>query len=407
MRFRESLQVLQIPDYRYFLAARFLATFGMQMQALVVSWQIYQRTKDPLMLGLIGGVEAVVFISTVMWAGHFADRREKRSIILATEAVLLLCSLGLWAFARLPDAPVAWAYALIAVTGLARAFLWPASFSYSELTVPKAIYSRAATLNSTSWEVASISGPAVGGILYAWSGATVAYAVITALLASALVLAWRIGPRPPVPAPERESEPLLSGARFVLRHPMMLGAMSLDMFAVLFSNVLAVLPLFADQMGVGAAGLGWMRAAPSLGAVLMAILIASRPPFEQAGRTLLSAVTVYGLAILGFALAGHVNHFGWALAALGVSGMADNISVIIRASIIQANTPDHLRGRVSSINGIFIGSSNEIGAFRAGLFAKLFGAVPSVVLGGVLTLATVACVAWTVPGLRRLQRIHK
>ncbi|TXH17714.1 MAG: MFS transporter [Gammaproteobacteria bacterium] len=407
MRFRDSIAVLQIRDYRYFLSARFLATLGMQMQVLVISWQIYERTKDPFMLGLIGGVEAVVFICAALWAGHFADRHEKRAIIVSAETVLLLCSVGLWFVTLHPSASLLWAYALIAVTGLARSFLWPASFSYSELTVPKAIYSRAATLNSTGWEIASITGPALGGILYAWKGPAVTYGLIISLLFGAVCCASFLGKRPAVHQPPKDpNDGLLSGARFVLSKPLMLGAMSLDMFAVLFSNVYAILPVFADRMGVGAPGLGYLRAAPSIGAILMAMIIASRPPFQKAGQTLLNAVAVYGVCILGFAWAGYTNAFVWALVMLGLSGMADNISVVIRASIMQAETPDHMRGRVSSINGMFIGSSNEIGAFRAGAAAKLFGTIPSVVFGGAMTLLTVALVTWKVPALRRLGTIH-
>jgi len=406
MSFQDSLAVLSIRDYRYFLSARFLATLGMQMQGLVIAWQIYERTKDPFMLGLIGGVEAVVFISVALYAGHFSDRHEKRRIILITESVLLLCTLGLWWVSHAPDISIVWAYVLIGVTGLARSFLWPASFSYSELTVPKAIYSRAATMNSTAWEVASISGPALGGILYAWQGSTVTYTIIALLLGAALLCASFISPRPPIKQPDTKTgADFLSGARFVWNNPLMLGAMSLDMFAVLFSNVLAILPVVADRMGMGPQGLGWMRAAPSIGAIVMAIAIASRPAFRRAGQTLLKAVTIYGFCILGFAAAAFFNSYSFALLALALSGMADNISVIIRASIMQAETPDHLRGRVSSINGMFIGSSNEIGAFRAGAAAKLLGTIPSIAFGGIMTLATVALVAWKVPALRQLTTI--
>jgi hypothetical protein len=222
------------------------------------------------------------------------------------------------------------------------------------------------------------------------------------------LFSMRISPRPPITVPPKDpSAGFWTGMRFVFSNQILLGAMTLDMFAVLFGGAYAVLPIFADRMGVGAQGLGWLRAAPSLGAIAMALIIASRPPFQRAGRALMAAVAFFGLFTLAFAIAGHYRLYGWALAALALTGMADNISVVIRASAVQANTPNHLRGRVSSVNGIFIGSSNELGAFESGLAAKFMGLVPSVIFGGCMTLITVALVAWKAPKLRKLGVIHK
>lgn len=406
--FADAWAVLRIRDYRYFLLSRFLATLSTQMQGLVVSWQVYEMTKDALALGLIGGVEAAVFISFVTWAGHVADATEKRRIIILTQVLLLGCTGLLCVLARGPGTSVGWIYVLIGFTGLGRSFLWPASFAYSELTVPKAIYSRAATMNSTSWEVGSIVGPAIGGFIYASRGPAFAYAVVAALMAVAIGFSLLIGRRPPVARPPKDpTAGFWSGMKFVFSNQILLGAMSLDMFAVLFGGAYAVLPIFADHMGIGARGLGWLRAAPSFGSVAMGIFIASRPPFQRAGRTLFTAVTAFGVFTLAFAVAGSYNLFGWALAMLALSGMADNISVVIRASVVQANTPDHMRGRVSSVNGIFIGSSNELGAFESGLAAKLMGLVPSVLFGGCMTLITVALVAWKASKLRQLGVIHR
>lgn len=402
--FAESRAVLQIRDFRYFLLSRFCATLSSQMQALIVAWQIFQLTNDPLKLGLVGLVEAVVFITFSFWAGHFSDRREKRAIILVAQAILFLCALGLLQLSR--QHVGVWAiYAVIAVTGLARSYLWPASFSYSELTVPREIYGRAAAWNATGWEVGSVVGPAIGGAIYAWKGPVAAYAVVAMLAALGFYFATKMGKRPPIIAtPETPSTDLLSGVRFVFSHPVLLSAISLDMFAVLFGGAVAILPMFAVMYGVGPVGLGWLRAAPSLGAILMAVYQQSRPPFEQTGRVLLGAVAFFGIFTIAFALS---KSFWMSMILLAATGAVDNISVVLRASIMQAYTPDHMRGRVSSVNGIFIGSSNEIGAFESGLAAKLMGAVPSVVFGGIMTLVTVGAIYGLVPGLRRLGHINR
>jgi predicted MFS family arabinose efflux permease len=299
-----------------------------------------------------------------------------------------------------------WAiYGVVALTGLARSYLWPASFSYSELTVPREIYSRAAAWNSTGWEVGSVLGPAIGGALYAWKGPAVAYALVAVLSILGIVLALPMGKRPPIIAtPEQPSRDLLSGVRFVWSKQILLAAMSLDMFAVLFGGAVAILPIFADMYGVGPKGLGWLRAAPSVGAILMATYQQSRPPYQKAGRALFTVVMFFGVATIAFALS---RSYWLSLFLLSVMGCVDNVSVVIRASIMQAFTPDSMRGRVSSVNGIFIGSSNEIGAFESGLAAKLMGTVPSVLFGGCMTLLTVGLVFWMAPELRRLGPIHK
>jgi len=397
--------VLRIRDYRNFLLSRIFATLATQMQALVVSWQIYQMTKDPLALGLIGLVEAVVFIAFATPAGHFADRHEKRGIIFTTQGLLLACAAAFIGLTRWSGLSVYWLYAVVAFTGFARSYMWPASFAYSELTVPRAIYGRAASLNATGWEVASIFGPAMGGFIYAWRGPVAAYGTVFMLMALSLFFTLRMGIKPPAAAVvPTENQDIWAGFRFVFSNPAMLGAISLDMFAVLFGGVYAILPIFADLLGVGAKGLGWLRAAPSMGAILMAGYQAWSPPYKEAGKTLLIAVALFGIFTIAFAFS---TTFWMSLVLLALCGMADNISVVIRASIMQAFTSDAMRGRVSSVNGIFIGSSNEIGAFESGLAAKLMGTVPSVLFGGVMTLITVGLVAWKAPMLRRLKSLHK
>jgi len=401
--FADSVAVLQIRDFRFFLLSRFFATLASQMQVLVVSWQIYKMTKDPLALGLVGLIEASVFILFSFRAGHFSDQREKKIIILVAQAVLAVCGLALMALTSW-GARVWAIYSIVAVTGFARSYLWPASFSYSELTVPRAIYSRAAAWNATGWEIGSILGPALGGILYAWKGPMVAYSAVACLAVLGIFFAFLMGKRPPVIATPEEPHEVLSGVRFVIGHPILLGAMSLDMFAVLFGGVYAILPIFADLYGVGPRGLGWLRAAPSMGAILMAIYQQYRPPLQRAGRTILTVVVLYGLSMIAFALS---KSYRLSLLILAFSGVADNVSVVIRASIMQAFTPDSMRGRVSSVNGVFIGSSNEIGAFESGLAAKLMGTIPSVLFGGAMTLLTVVLIAWKTPQLRGLKSLHK
>jgi len=401
--FSDVRTVLRIRDYRNFLLSRVFATLATQMQALIVSWQVYQMTKDPLALGMIGLVEALAFIGFATWAGHYTDRHEKRNIIFVTQGLLLACAVAFLGLARWSGLSVSWLYAVVALTGVARSYMWPASFAYSELTVPRAIYGRAASLNATGWEVASIAGPALGGFVYAWFGAAVAYGTVFVLMAIALYFTALMGPILPARDSDKEHD-FLSGFHFVFSNPVILAAISLDMFAVLFGGVYAILPISADRLGVGAKGLGWLRAAPSMGAILMAVYQAYRPPFARVGRTLLTAVALFGLAIIGFALSGS---FLISMIILAFSGMVDNISVVTRASILQAFTPDSMRGRASSVNGIFIGSSNEIGAFESGLAAKLMGLTPSIIFGGVMTLVTVAFVGWKSPQLRTLGGLHK
>jgi MFS family permease len=254
--------------------------------------------------------------------------------------------------------------------------------------------------------VGSIAGPAIGGMLYAWKGPTVGYVSVAFLLLIAMASTFWIRQVPPVTSTsKREREDLWLGVRFVFSNPVILGALSLDMFAVLFGGPYAILPLYADQiLNVGAQGLGWLRAAPSIGAIVMAIYQSYRPPFARVGKTLLTCVALFGVLMIGFALS---KVFWLSMVLLALTGMVDNISVVVRHSILQAYTPDDMRGRVSAVNGLFIGSSNEIGAFESGTAAKLLGTAPSVVFGGIMTLLTVGLVAWKAPALRELKSLHK
>ncbi len=393
----------RLGDFRLLVANRFLLTLGIQMMGLTVGWQVYQLTHDPLSLGLIGLAEALTYIGSALPAGHLADRSEKRRIILAAELALLGCVLWLlWLTVR-GNSRLLPVYAAMGLTGIARAFLWSASIPYAELIVPKAEYARAAAWNSSAWEVGAVLGPAAGGLLYGIRGPLIPYLTACALVVLALAVGTRLGPVHPSRGAETGlTESLIQGVRFVFSRQVILGALALDMLAVLFGGVVAILPVFADLLRVGPAGLGLLRAAQSIGAITMALIQTRRGAFHRAGRALFFAVTLFGLCIIGFALS---TSFVLSLILLAIAGMADNVSVITRSSILQAATPDHMRGRVAAVNGIFIGSSNELGAFESGVTARLLGAVRSVVVGGTLTLLAVGAVAWRFPKLRRLREI--
>jgi MFS family permease len=297
-------------------------------------------------------------------------------------------------------------FAVVFVGGIGRSFLQPARSALSAEVVPRALYQSAVAWRSSTWQFASVVGPAMGGLLYGFAGAAVSYGVAAALVLLALLSTLPV-PRSPVraeTAPESMSESLGTGLRFLRGQPVLLGAMTLDLFSVLFGGATALLPIFAaDILHVGPKGLGILRAAPAVGAVLMSVTLAHRPPLRHAGRALLVAVALFGLSMIGFGLS---RSFLLSLALLAISGMVDNVSVVVRSTLLQVMTPDHLLGRVSALNGIFIGSSNEIGEFESGVAARLLGVVPAVVLGGVATLAVVAITAWRIPSLRKLREIR-
>ncbi len=396
--------VLRIRNFRFFLLNKFLLTFGVQMIGFIVGWQVYQLTRDPLALGLIGLSEAIAFIATSFWSGHISDQREKRQLILWAEAAIFLCAAALWLFTYRGNTQTLPIYGMVALSGIARAFLWASSTTYSQMIVPKEIYSSAAAWNSTVWEIASIAGPAAGGLLYGLIGARGAYEIAVLCIGGSMVFAMQLAVMPPVRVEKKETlwQSLTSGMRFVLSHQVLLGAMALDMFAVLFGGVVAILPAFAEILKIGPAGVGVLRASQSVGAIMMAMFQTRRPAFQNTGRTLFIAVAAFGVCTIAFGLS---KNFYLSMFLLALAGAADNISVIIRASILQATTPDAMRGRVSAVDGIFIGSSNEIGAFESGLAAKLLGVVPSVIFGGTMTLITVASTMFLAPKLRNIKSI--
>ncbi len=400
---------LRIPNFRWFVASLMAMTVATQIQAVVVAWQIYELTHDPLSLGLIGLAEAVPFIGVALFAGHVADRVDRRRISLVALSALFLCSLALFAFTLKPgiiSAGRVWPiYLVIFLSGIARSFLQPARSALGAELVPRELYPNAVTWRSSTWQLAEVVGPAIGGLVYGFGSATAAYGVDAAIMAVGVLSLARMRHSPAAISVPNESfrESLATGIRFVRGQPVILGALTLDLFSVLFGGAVALLPVFAAEiLHVGPEGLGVLRAAPAVGAVLMSLVLAHLPPLRRAGKALLVSVAVFGLSIIGFGLS---RDFLLSIALLAVSGMSDTVSVVIRSTLLQVLTPDHLLGRVSSVNAIFIGSSNEIGAFESGAAARLIGTVPSVVLGGLATLLVVAVTAVKVPQLRRLKEI--
>ncbi|MEO7966024.1 MAG: MFS transporter [Gemmatimonadaceae bacterium] len=404
---RGAYASLRHVPFRLFVASIFTMELASHMRAVVVGWQIYAATHDPLALGLIGLAEVLPFFAVVLFAGHVADTANRKYVSVLALAALCVCALALFLLVA-PDPsrqPVIPIYCVIAVSGVARSFLSPARTAMAAELVPREDYENSAAWRSSAWQLAAVGGPAMGGLLYGYVGAHATYALDLTLSLVALATLARV---PYVR--ERTTagatalrDSLSDGIRFVLSQPVILAALALDMFSVLFGGAVALLPVFANEiLHVGPKGLGVLQAAPAAGAVVMSFYIAHRPPMQRAGRDLLIAVAVFGASIVAFALS---RSFVLSLVVLAISGMADNISVVIRSTLLQVFTPRDMLGRVSAVNSIFIGSSNELGAFESGLAARLLGTVRSVVFGGCMTIGVVLVTAARVPSLRRLRQI--
>jgi MFS family permease len=402
---------LKIRDFRLFISARFCVTLAIQIQGLVVAWQVYKITDNPLSLGLIGLAEAIPSIGVSLYAGHIADVVERKKIIILCITTLLICSLLLLLFTLKPGEyflrfgvlPI---YTVIFISGIARGFITPALFSFLPQLIPRELYSSAITWNSSLWQTASLAGPPIGGFLYGLFGISVAYITDVSLVLLGLILALSVAGRP-LPASTKEEgivEKIKAGLRFVFQNKIVLSAISLDLFAVLFGGAVALLPIFADKiLKVGEIGLGFLRAAPGIGALLMALYLVHHPIKKNAGKILLYCVAGFGVCMIFFGLS---TSFWISIALLVMSGVFDCVSVIIRSTLLQTLTPENMKGRVSAVNHIFIGSSNEIGMFESGVAARFLGVVPSVVVGGFLTLAVVGVTGWFSKSLRTLQRVQ-
>jgi MFS family permease len=412
---------LRIPDFRRYITARALFSVATQIQGVVVSWQIFALTKDPLALGLIGLAEAIPSITVSLFAGHVADSVRRKNIVVPAVTVLFLCAVTLWwlshpaqkgvleggrVYIAAIRATVVWPlYLVIFVSGIARGFMSPALFAFMPQLLPNRTFlPNAVTWSSTTWQASAVLGPAIGGLLFAHLGLQFAYGVDTIMEGLALLFFASIAGRelPPIEGERLSlSESLTSGIRFIFSNQIVLAALSLDMFAVLFGGAVALLPIFAsDVLHAGPEALGYLRAAPAVGSVLMAIFLTFSPLKSGAGRKMLWAVAGFGAASVAFALS---TNLYLSLFLLFLTGVFDSVSVIVRQTLVHTYTPEYMKGRVSAVNSIFIGSSNEIGAFESGTAAKLMGTVPSVVFGGAMTMLIVAFTSWKADQLRKLE----
>ena len=436
---------LRLPEFRAYILARFTLTLALQMQGTVVGWQVYQLTQDEFSLGLIGLAEAIPSITVSLVAGHVADSVPRRRIVRLATLGFAVCTALLWSFV-LPGGgtsgqggfnplgsllttygalPI---YGVIFLSGLTRGFISPALFSFMPQLIPdRALLPSAITWSSTTWQTASVLGPALGGLLIGFAGVPTAYGVDLALtLTSLVVLSVAIRPRALPPSNDARLpllESIRTGLRFVFNNQLILGSISLDLFAVLFGGAVALLPVYAQDIlhispgtlavlqrltgsdGISEADaramvLGLLRAAPGVGSVLMLAVLNYLPVRHRAGRKLLTAVAGFGLATVAFA---YSTQLVFSLVLLFATGAFDAVSVILRSNLLHLHTPEEIKGRVSAVNSIFIGSSNEIGAFESGTAARLLGTQASVAFGGIMTLVVVAVTAWKAKALRELE----
>jgi MFS family permease len=406
--------VLRNRDFVLYLIGRLIAAFGQQMLTVAVGWELYERTHSALNLGYVGLTQMIPMVLCTLPAGHVADNFERKRVVIAMILVIALASLGLTLVSAL-HAPVFWIYVCLFVAATARTFLWPASAAFLPHLVPRNMFSRAVTWNSGTFHLSAVAGPAAGGALIALThNAATVYALNTVAALICLALVCFIRKRHVVAVKEKMTfTNLMAGFSFVVRNRIIFGTITLDMFAVVLGGATALLPVYAkDILRVGPSGLGILQAALPAGAVLCALIIAHRPPLEKAGRALLWGVACFGAGIVVF---GFSRWFWLSFAALFICGAVDNVSVVVRHTLVQLLAPDEKRGRVSAVNSLFIGTSNELGGFESGAVAHWFGpmmgnaiatgALVSVVSGGVGTILVVAAVALLWPEIRRYGRL--
>jgi MFS family permease len=409
MKKKDPYAALRYKEFNTFLLLRFAMVFAWSMQFIVIEWQVYSITKDPLSLGLIGLMEVIPAVSMALFAGHIVDQKEKKGLLLKCILAFSVISFGLFLLTwpavvqdYVTKTILYSIYFLVFLGGLVRAFLGPTIFSFLSLLVPKKVYPNAATWSSSVWQIASVAGPAVAGFSITligvhWSMCSVFICSVFAMLFLSQIKKKPIM-NPKIGEPVMQS--LSEGIRFVFNNKTVLGAITLDMVAVLFGGAVALLPIFAqDILKVGPEGFGFLRAAPAVGAFITMLITAYVPLSKNAGMKLLSAIFAFGICIIVFGLS---TIFWVSLLALFLSGVFDGISVVIRQTILQLKTPDHMRGRVSAVNSMFVGSSNELGAFESGLTAKLMGTVTAVVFGGSMTLFVVLTTGIISPTFRKL-----
>jgi MFS family permease len=424
--------------FSFYTAGNLISVIGRLMFIVAVEWEIYARTHSATALGLVGLVIALPVVLLSLPAGHIADRFPRKRIVLLAQALSAICSLALafvswqhlaipsWAVLRagnhflysiasvferhtyfhFDDLSIPLIYLILLIAAIARTFGWAARASYFPQLVPRDVFANAVTWNSSTFQIGSVVGPAIGGLLIVRAGFPFIYALDAACALSFFLLVLPIRSSDRGSSSERNAwRSLKEGLQFVLSKKVVLATITLDMFAVFLGGATALLPIFADQiLHCGPIGLGWMRAAPGIGAFIMALVIAYLPPMKHAGKTLLWCVTGFGAATIIFGL----SHYLWlSLAMLFLTGVFDSVSVVVRHTLLQLVTPDSMRGRISAVNNIFIGTSNELGALESGLTAALFGPVISVVAGGVGTILVVLGVSWKWPETRKIGALDK
>lgn len=406
----DPLAAVKIPEFKNFIISRLLFIMGLRMMSTVIGWWVYDLTNDPFSIGLVGLSEVIPALSFALYAGHVIDLSEKRRMLLrgmtlyvACVAILLFLSTS-FTGSHLSNSSIAICiYIVIFFNGVLRAFTGPIFGVMVAAIAPKSHLQNAVTWSQGTWLSASVIGHALGGLLIAWVGITGTLSFITALVFVSMLVMSQLKPKPPLNEKSDKNtwESVKEGLRFVFRTKEVLAALSLDLFAVLFGGAVAMVPVFArDILHVGAKGFGFLNAASDVGSICIVIVLTLSPLKKQQGRKLLMAVAGFGLCIIGFALS------KWFLASfllLMISGMLDGVSVVVRGTILQLRTPDNIRGRVMSVNSMFINSSNELGQFESGVAAKILGVIPSVVFGGCMTLMIVVFTWLKVPRLRKFQ----
>lgn len=405
----KSFAALRYIEFRMYIIARFFFIMVLTMQATLISWEVFAITKDPFSIGLIGLVEFVPAVFMAIYSGYIIDKSDKKKLLHYSLAGNLVLTI-LFAYVTSEHASsilskstvLLVVYMIAFLTGIARAFSGPLSFALVSMLVPKQKLPNATSWHSSSWQIAAVSGPAIGGLLYGEKGITFAFMIMIIMLTISVSVLFFIKPKPPVAI--QHKEPMLKsiqqGFKFVWQSKEILGVLSLDLFAVFFGGATALLPYFSDQiLKTGPEGLGILRSAPGIGAIMVMLIINFLPMKKDQGKIMLFCVAVFGLMMIIFGLS---TIFWLSFAALFLSGILDGISVIVRSTVLQLKTPDHMKGRVSSLNSIFIISSNELGAFESGFASRLMGVVPAVVFGGTMTIGIVVYNWIKNPSIKRL-----
>jgi MFS family permease len=402
---RDAYAALRLSGFRLRVIGRFVAILGELMVTVAIGWELYQRTGDALALGLIGLVQIIPVFLLALPAGYIIDRYNRKRVLLLS-LLLMAGAVFMLGVVSAGQGSLVWVYIALGLMGVAQAFWGPSDGALIPLLVPPSLYRNATTWSSSSWQLASITGPALGGaIIAATNSATPVYFLATGgfLFYALLMLFVRPAPQRFSEQAETPAQALRTGIHFLRSNRLILSAITLDMFAVLLGGAVFLLPIFAeDILRVDAVGLGWLRAGPAIGAIVASLAIANMPPFRRAGQTLLWVVAGFGIATIVFGVS---TNFWLSFVMLVLLGGLDGVSVVIRGTLLLTQTPDEMRGRVSAVNSMFIGASNELGGFESGVAAWLLGPVGAVVFGGIGTLVVVAAIAWWSPELRRLARL--